>query len=76
MTEKKVFKIGDEDVTLEEIAVYVKEELKCNTVPLVVNMFRKNGKLELLEAVLPLLTKTEQGDIETVLCVNNCHLYS
>lgn len=76
MTEKKVFKIGDENVTLEEIAVYVKEELKCNTVPLVVNMFRKNSKLDLLEAVLPLLTKTERGDIETVLCVNNYHLYS
>jgi len=62
-----LLRAGREVLTIDKIAEEVENELKLSPVGSIVNSFRTHKKMEVLDAVLPLLSTQNQADIRNVL---------
>lgn len=72
---KNILVVGDQTMSLAEIACCVEDELKMSSTALVVRIFRDKNKICLLRAIIPFLSKGNQFAIDDVLSQNKLSLY-
>lgn len=63
----KIFIVENGKLTFEELVEEVEQTLKLGSVGMVVNSFRQNGKMSLLEDIIPHLTRGNRDAINAVL---------